>query len=146
MVLLAVGGDGAGGFSLMARDKDKMDQFVNSAYKHIQDYNLDGIDLDWEFPTKDNGLDYSSADTENFNKLVKKLREKLGTSKIISVAANSSPKYYDFNYIMQYVDYLNVMTYDMGRAPDGFNSPLYTPYLFDHEEICRRKAYLQEAS
>ena len=144
-VLLAVGGDGAGGFSLMARDKDKMDQFVNSAYKHIRDYNLDGIDLDWEFPTKDNGLDYSSEDTGNFNKLVKKLREKLGTSKIISVAANSSPKYYDFKSIMQYVDYLNVMTYDVGRAPDGFNSPLHTPYLFDQTSVEKAmKKYVDE--
>ncbi len=144
-VLLAVGGDGAGGFSLMARSDSKRRDFVQSAYDIIRDYKLDGIDLDWEFPTKDNGLDYSSSDKENFDKLVKELRAKLGTSKIISVAANSSPKYYNFSNIMKYVDYLNVMTYDMGRAPDGFNSPLHTPYLFDQTSVEKAmKKYVNE--
>ncbi|MDT3357103.1 MAG: hypothetical protein LIR35_05905 [Bacteroidota bacterium] len=144
-VLLAVGGDGAGGFSLMARSDSKRRDFVQSAYDIIRDYKLDGIDLDWEFPTKDNGLDYSSSDKENFDKLVKELRAKLGTSKIISVAANSSPKYYNFSNIMKYVDYLNVMTYDMGRAPDGFNSPLHTPDLFDQTSVEKAmKKYVDE--
>ena len=32
---------------------------------------------------------------------------------------------------MKYLDYVNVMTYDMGAAPDGHNSPLYRSAKFD---------------
>ena len=33
---------------------------------------------------------------------------------------------------MKYLDYVNVMTYDMGAAPNGHNSPLHKSALFNH--------------
>lgn len=44
--------------------------------------------------------------------------------KIISYAASSSGKYTDNVSALQYVDYINVMTYDLGNPP-YHNSPLY---------------------
>ncbi|MDE5998234.1 MAG: glycoside hydrolase family 18 protein, partial [Muribaculaceae bacterium] len=43
------------GFSEMARDKKKRKNYVKSVKKIIDEYNLDGVDLDWEFPTTEAG-------------------------------------------------------------------------------------------
>ena len=38
----------------------------------------------------------------------------------------------DWPIAIQYIDYVNVMTYDMGAAPNGHNSPLYRSAKFNH--------------
>ena len=50
-VLLAVGGWGAGNFSEMAADENHRKKFCENCLAAINQYNLDGIDLDWEYPT-----------------------------------------------------------------------------------------------
>ncbi|MBO6082640.1 MAG: glycoside hydrolase [Bacteroidales bacterium] len=134
-VLLMVGGWGmrADGFSMMARDADKRTEFCQSLKEHMDTYGLDGVDIDWEYPTYSaEGTGASAYDTQNFNILLKELRETLGTSKIISFASSASAKYVDWPTAIQYIDYVNVMTYDMGAAPNGHNSPLYRSAKFNH--------------
>lgn len=126
-VLLMIGGwgDKADGFSMMARDANKRAEFCQSCKKHIDDYGLDGIDIDWEYPTagpSENGK--HPDDTRNFSLLLKELREAIGNTKIISYASSSSAKYVDWETAMLYLDYVNVMTYDMGDPP-YHNAPLY---------------------
>ena len=65
------------------------------------------------------------CDTDNYVKLVKKLREVLGDKYTISYCGYCMDKYpsnggYIFNDIAAmdpYVDYVNVMTYDLDEAP-----------------------------
>ena len=57
-VLLAVGGWGAGNFSEMAADENHRKKFCENCLAAIHQYGLDGIDLDWEYPTS------SSADND----------------------------------------------------------------------------------
>lgn len=126
-VLLMIGGwgDKADGFSQMARDPRKRTLFCQSCKEHIDNYGLDGIDIDWEYPTagpSENGK--HPDDTKNFNLLLKELRETIGNTKIISYASSSSAKYVDWKTAMLYMDYVNVMTYDMGDPP-YHNAPLY---------------------
>ena len=126
-VLLMIGGwgDKADGFSMMARDAKKRTEFCQSCKKHIDDYGLDGIDIDWEYPTagpSENGK--HPDDTKNFNLVLKELRETIGNTKIISYASSSSADYVDWKTAMLYMDYVNVMTYDMGDPP-YHNAPLY---------------------
>lgn len=126
-VLLMIGGwgDKADGFSMMARDPKKRALFCQSCAEHIRNYNLDGIDIDWEYPTagpSENGK--HPDDTKNFNILLKELREAIGNTKIISYASSSSADYVDWKTAMLYLDYVNVMTYDMGDPP-YHNAPLY---------------------
>lgn len=126
-VLLMIGGWGshANGFSMMARSAAKRAEFCAACKAHIDTYGLDGIDIDWEYPTYPAGGNAASEeDTANFNLLVRELRQAIGDTKIISVASSASAQYIDWATAIQYVDYVNVMTYDMGDPP-YHNSTLY---------------------
>ena len=138
-ILLMVGGWGyaADGFSEMAKDTAKRKAFCNNVLKVCKDYGIDGVDLDWEYPThaahstKD-GQDYYNgadpSDTQNFTLLVQELRETLGDNRLITYAASSSGNYMNHKAALDYVDYINVMTYSMGDPP-YHNSPLYASEL-----------------
>ncbi|MBO4634259.1 MAG: hypothetical protein J5669_02670 [Bacteroidales bacterium] len=134
-VCLMIGGWGghANGFSKMARDAAKRTEFCQSVKDLLEKNKLDGVDIDWEYPTQsaDGETDRDDNDTQNFNLVLKELRETLGTGKIISFASSSSAKYVDWPTAMKYLDYVNVMTYDMGSAPDGHNSPLHKSDKFN---------------
>lgn len=130
-VLLMIGGWGehADGFSMMARDAAKRAEFCKACKDHIDTYGLDGIDIDWEYPgggPSTNGQ--SKDDAKNFNLVLKELREAIGDTKIISYASSSSAKYVDWKGAMDYLDYVNVMTYDMGKPP-YHNSTLFKSKL-----------------
>ena len=134
-VMLMIGGWGghADGFSMMAKDPKKRTEFCHSVNENIKKYKLDGVDIDWEYPTQsaDNETGCDPNDTKNFNLVLKELRDTLGTDKIISFASSSSAKYVDWGTAMKYLDYVNVMTYDMGAAPNGHNSPLHKSAMFN---------------
>ena len=135
-VMLMIGGWGmkADGFSMMARDAAKRTEFCQSIKEHLDKYGLDGVDIDWEYPgVSAEGTGYDKTnDKPNFNKVLKELRETIGTSKIISFASSAShPEYVDWSVAIKYMDYVNVMTYDMGRAPDKHNSPLHRSAIFN---------------
>ena len=134
-VMLMIGGWGghADGFSMMARDATKRTAFCKSVKSLLDKHQLDGVDIDWEYPTQsaDNETGCDPTDTQNFNLVLKELRETIGTSKIISFASSSSAKYVDWPNAMKYLDYVNVMTYDMGAAPNGHNSPLHKSARFN---------------
>ncbi len=138
-ILLMVGGWGynADGFSQMAKDETKRKAFVENILNACETYGIDGVDLDWEYPTHaahstHNGEDYYNGadpnDTKNFNTLVKELREALGENRLITYAASSSGEYMDHKTALEWVDYINVMTYSMGDPP-YHNSPLYRSKL-----------------
>ena len=136
-VCLMIGGWGAhaDGFSMMARDAAKRTQFCKSVKSLLDKHKLDGVDIDWEYPTQsaDNETGCDPSDTQNFNLVLKELRETIGTDKIISYASSSShPEYVDWPTAIKYIDYVNVMTYDMGAAPKGHNSPLHKGDRFTH--------------
>lgn len=133
-VLLMIGGWGmrADGFSMMARDPAKRTEFCKSVKNHLDNYGLDGVDIDWEYPTYSaEGTGAHSSDTKNFNLVLEELRRTIGTTKIISFASSSSAKYVDWPTAIKYIDYVNVMTYDMGAAPNAHNSPLFRSSIFN---------------
>lgn len=143
-ILLFIGGWGknADGFSQMAKDDTKRALFCSECVRLCKEYGLDGVDLDWEYPgysaktTLDDGTIYYNgsdpSDRANFTRLVKDLRQALGKDKLISYAADSDAEYINNAEVLEWVDYINVMTYSMGNpSPDNpskqrHNSPLYT--------------------
>ena len=125
-ICLSVGGWEAGNFSEMAADETHRKNFCKNCLAAVQKYNLDGIDIDWEYPTSSAaGISSSPNDTKNFTLLMKDLRETLGDSMLVTMASSANAKYVDFKNATQYMDFVNLMTYDMGKPP-YHNAGLYT--------------------
>ena len=124
-VLLSIGGWGAGNFSEMAADATHRANFCKNCAAAVKEYQLDGIDLDWEYPTSnDAGISSSPNDTKNFTLLLQDLRAALGNDKLITMASASNAKYVDFKSAVTYLNFVNIMTYDMGKPP-YHNAGLY---------------------
>ncbi len=129
-VILGVGGYKRKGFSEMARDKKKRKAFVKEVNALIDSLNLDGVDLDWEFPTtEDGGHTATPDDDKNYVTLVKDLRKALGKEKWISFYSTNSGDFIDLKRMVPYVDYVNVSGYNLTMPHEGqrayHQSPLY---------------------
>ena len=128
-VLLSVGGWEAGNFSEMAADETHRKNFCKNCLNAVTKYGLDGIDIDWEYPTSSMaGISSSPNDTQNFTLLMKDLRETLGRDRLLTMASASNARYVNFKDAVQYMDFVNVMTYDMGDPPKH-NGALYKSSL-----------------
>lgn len=124
-VMVSVGGWGSGRFSEMASDKGRRMSFAEDCLRIVEEFGLDGIDIDWEYPTSDAaGISASPEDRENFNLLMRDLRSVLGPDRLLTLASSAYAEYIDFHSCMCYLDFVNVMTYDMADAPKH-HSPLY---------------------
>lgn len=117
-VCLSIGGWGSGRFSEMAATEAGRKAFALDCARVIRQYNLDGIDLDWEYPTSSAaGISSSPEDTENFTLLMKEIRSAIGPDMLLTLASAAGAKFIDFEAILPVIDWVNVMSYDMGRPP-----------------------------
>lgn len=125
-VVLSVGGWASGNFSEMAADKHLRRNFAKDCRRVMKEFDLDGIDIDWEYPTsRAAGISASPDDTDNYTLMMRDLRRKLGRRAVLTLASIGSAKFIDFPAILKYIDYVNVMAYDMGSAPKH-HSALYS--------------------
>lgn len=124
-VVLSIGGWGSDGFSQMAADAHNRRMFAWDCRRIVWSMGIDGVDIDWEYPTQgDAGIAFRSDDTQNLTKVVQELRTAIGPKRTISVATVSSGLYVNLRALSKYVDYFNLMTYDMGTPP-SHNAPLF---------------------
>ena len=136
-ILLSVGGWGAGGFSTMAKTPEGIEAFTASSMDAAAQMGLDGIDIDWEYPTIGSaGIDYAPEDRENFTALLASLRNGLDArfgaeaGKMLTIAAGAG-KYMteavEIPKIVPLLDYISLMTYDMAGAwtPACHHTALY---------------------
>jgi len=118
----------------------------------LNQYQLDGIDLDWEYPcspARVNSVEISCTDFQNVNdaggncpadgknlvSLVKELRQALGNKKITiaSQAAKQNELNMDVAQVTQYIDKWHIMSYDYAVSDlptpsvTSPNCPLYLP-------------------
>lgn len=133
-VMIACGGWGADGFSDAASTAGARDTFIRSTVAFLERYQLDGLDMDWEYPAiPAAGTKARPADKENFTLLMKGLREAMDTldrpQTLTFASAGWEPYYYNIETekVMKYADYMNIMTYDQvgGSSPvTGHHTPL----------------------
>ena len=110
-VLLSLGGAGqeAGWGEMTACDSLRA-AFVADCKRVVDKYGLDGLDFDWEFPHGDQ--------QDNYVKLFKDVREVLGPDKRVTAAVGFFGNGFDLREAIKYLDYVNLMSYDMGwQAP-----------------------------
>ena len=117
-----------GGFSALAKSDEYRKAFAKDCRDFCSKWGIDGIDIDWEFP----GLSWSghacdpAVDVENHVLLMKQLRETLGTRYLLTYAgyvmdvtsSSGGRRYIDIKEVDPYVDFVNIMTYDMDAAPN----------------------------
>lgn len=109
--------------------------FAQSTKELLDNFNADGIDLDWEYPALENvpGYAYYPTDKDNFTALIRLLRKTLGKKKEISFAAGGFTDYLrtsiDWKEVAPLVNYINLMSYDLinGYATQtGHHTALYS--------------------
>ncbi len=124
-VLLSIGGWGSGRFSEMAANDEYRRAFAADCDRVVKEFALDGIDIDWEYPTSSMAnISSSPDDTENFTLLMQDIRAAIGNEKELTLATVASARYIDFKAILPFVDFVNIMAYDMASAPKH-HSALY---------------------
>lgn len=139
-VLISVGGwNSCEYFSEMAATAEGRKSFIDSCMETMDTYTwVDGIDVDWEYPGEErDGCPASPEDDANYVLLLKEMREAFdakygaGAKKLTvcsSTNVEKSLSHQDLPGIAQYVDIINIMTYDMTASYDattGHQSALY---------------------
>ncbi len=98
--------------------------FAISAVNIIRKHELDGVDIDWEYPgmAGEPGNVYRKEDKENFTLMFQALRKELdvleketGKKKWLTTATGGFASFLnntDMGKAQEYLDYINLMTYD----------------------------------
>jgi len=147
-ILLSIGGWGSGNFSEMAAEEYLRKAFAVDCKRVIDQFGLDGIDIDWEYPTTGMaGISYSPDDDKNFVLLCREIRNQIGWDKLLTYASANNARYVLWEETMPYMDFVNVMSYDLenkraGEAP-MHHSPLFLSDLTHGQSTdCGIKAHL----
>jgi len=121
-VTLALGGwnDSKGDkYSRLVNNPAARSKFIEHAIKFIEKHDFDGLDLDWEYPScwQTECKEERYKDKAAFTAWVKELSDAFKPRGLLLSAAVSPSKTimdvgYDVPTISQYLDWINVMTYD----------------------------------
>lgn len=121
-VVVAIGGWGVDGFSQACSTPENRTIFISSIMETIQRYRLDGIDIDWEYPTSTAGglIASSPNDPTNLTYFMQGLRaamDEVDPDLILSMAVAAgtyaASTYYNMAVLGNVIDYCHIMTYDM---------------------------------
>ncbi len=139
-VLISVGGwTLSHHFSSIAASPEKRRRFARSCNEMIRVYDIDGIDIDWEYPGfKETGG--SAADRQNFTLLLREIRDSLhaletqtGREFLLTAAFGVAPTRMaeiEWSAVTPLLDFINLMTYDFygsGFSVTNHHSPLFPP-------------------
>lgn len=127
-VNISVGGWGQGyHFPQVAASAAKRKRFARTAVAYLIKHNLQGLDIDWEFPKND-------QQKNDFVKLARAIRQEMqkkDPTLNLMAALGASPyflQFYDLAKMHKYFDFLALMTYDF-HGPwtkvSGHNAPLH---------------------
>lgn len=120
-------------FETLTADPLTTQVLVNNIVDLVEKYNFDGVDIDWE-NTQD-----VSVNATGMNRLMEGLRLELdnrtdigGTKYFLSCAVpagnwSNSTEHFDYYTLNKFVDYINLMSYNMNNnSITSHQSPMYT--------------------
>jgi len=140
-ILISIGGwTWSKNFSDAVLTDTSRQNFVTSAVAIVSKYNLDGIDIDWEYPgMRGDSNVYRPEDKQNYTLLFRDLRHSLDSlhqithvKYFITTAVGGWREYIDhteMGKLQQYTDFINVMSYDYADGSDtmsGHHTNLYS--------------------
>lgn len=140
-LLVSVGGwNWSKHFSDVALTPASRKLFADSAVDYLQTHQIDGVDLDWEFPVG-GGAEGNSArpeDKQNFTLLLQAVRhaldaagKKTRTHYLLTIASSPGPDFVKNTELLKVantVDWINIMGYDFHGTfskRSGPNAPLF---------------------
>ena len=142
-LLIAVGGwDYSVYFSDIASTAARRRAFAQNCVNFIVAHQLDGIDLDWEYPVSGGteGTIHRPQDKQNFTLLLQEIRSALdrqgkkdGKTYYLTIAGSAGSSYLNQiepKAVAGIVDHIFLMAYDLHGPWDtyaDFNAPLYQP-------------------
>ena len=146
-ILISIGGwSWSGNFSDAVLTPESRSKFAKTSVKIVEDYDLDGVDIDWEYPGQrgDNNV-FRPEDKQNYTLMFEALRKELDElSKVtgkyyeLTTAVGGNYKYVantEMDKAVKYLDFVNLMTYDYYTSGDtaGHHSNLYPPEDYEKD-------------
>lgn len=123
-LLISIGGwSWSGNFSDAVLSDTSRQAFAQSAVAILKRFNLDGIDIDWEYPDMNGaGNIHRKEDKQNYTLMFMELRRQLdeagkqsGKKLLLTTATGGFKAFLDHTEMAKaapYIDYINLMTYD----------------------------------
>jgi len=131
--LLAIGGwnEGSEKYSDMASNPSERAKFVASVVNFLLEYNFDGLDFDWEYPSDRGG---NPEDKVNFVAILSELKEAFAPygfllTAAVSAGAETINNAYDVASLGRLLDQIHLMAYDYHGSWEqytGHHSALYS--------------------
>jgi chitinase len=141
-VLVSVGGWlWSGAFSDMALTRKSRGIFIDSVVEYVRRHQLDGLDIDWEYPGLPGAEEhFRIEDKQNYTLLLKELRARFNSLEnelhrplYATVATGASTEFLahtEMHKVQKIVDTVNLMAYDYyepdSDATTGHHAPLFT--------------------
>ena len=123
-IIMTVSGthDDATDLAAIAANDEARATFVESIINAIDKYGFAGVDIDWEYPT-DSGAKFTTLMTDIYTAIKEYDKDLLVTSAI--PAGPFSYSKYGLKNSSKYLDYINMMSYDMGCEQMLHHTALY---------------------
>jgi chitinase len=126
-IIVSIGGWGADYFSDVALTDATRQRMAESVAALIEAHDVDGVDLDWEYPTLPGaGISHRPEDKRNFSLLLETLRARLdklgaaygGRHYLLTIAAADSEFVagIELQRVARSLDWINLMTYDFHNS------------------------------
>lgn len=126
-VIVSIGGWGADFFSDVALTAQTRQHMAESVAAFIEKYDVDGVDIDWEYPTLAGpGISHRPEDKRNFSLLLETLRARLdklgaahhGRHYLVTIAAADGEFVagIELERASRSLDWINLMTYDFHNS------------------------------
>lgn len=123
-ILISIGGwTWSKNFSDAVISDTSRNGFAASAVEIVRKYNLDGVDIDWEYPDNiGDGNVYRPQDKQNYTLMFKAIRKELdrleketGKKLLLTAAVGGFKRFTEhteMDKVAKYLNYVNLMTYD----------------------------------
>ena len=147
-IIISIGGWAwSENFSDAVLTENSRKKFATSSVAIVEQYNLDGVDIDWEYPGlrgEDNV--FRPEDKQNFTLMFKAIREELnklaaktGKTYALTTALPAFPRLFEvteMGKVAEYIDFVNVMAYDFYVSGDtaGHHSNLFASENYERED------------